>query len=248
VKRLRVIGIGPGGVDQLTVEAVAALNNVDVFVVVDKGIDDLVAMREEILARHTSGSARIVTVPEVARDRTPTDYGKAVDDWHDARALAWEEALAGIDGVGGMLVWGDPALYDSTLRIIERILDRGHTTFEYDVVPGVSSVHLLAARHRIVLHGVGEPVLITTGRRLAGDAKHANTLVVMLDGRLACADLKGDWDIWWGANLGTPDEALVAGRLSDVLPEIRASREAARAKRGLVMDVYLLRRVVIAGP
>ncbi len=248
MKRLRIVGIGPGGVDQLTVEAVAALNDVDVFVVVDKhrGVDDLVVAREEILARHTSGTARVVHVSDPERDRSPDDYGKAVSDWHEARAEAFERALGEIpdDQVGGFLVWGDPSLYDSTLRIVERILERGTLTFEYDVVPGVSSVQLLAARHRIVLHRIGEPTTITTGRRLADHAARGDdNLVVMLDGHLKCADLPGEWDIWWGANLGTSSEQLVAGRLSDVLPAIRSRREAAKAARGWVMDVYALRRI-----
>jgi precorrin-6A synthase len=245
VKRLRIVGIGPGGADQLTVEAVAALNDVDVFLVADKGIDDLVGLRQEILARHTTGQARVVPVVDPERDRSPADYGKAVVDWHEARAAAYEEVIVGIpdDQVGGFLVWGDPSLYDSTVRIVERILQRGNLAFEYDVVPGVSSVQLLAARHRIVLHRIGEPIVITTGRRLAGHvARGDDNLVVMLDGSLQCASLEGDWDIWWGVNLGTADEALVAGRLSDVLDEIRTAREGAKAERGWVMDTYLLRR------
>jgi precorrin-6A synthase len=245
MKRLRIVGIGPGGLDQLTVEAVAALRDVDVFVVANKGIEHLVALREEILARHTSGSARVVAVADPERDRIPQDYGKAVDDWHEARAVVFEQVIAEIpdDQTGGFLVWGDPSLYDSTIRIVERILARGNVSFEYDVVPGVSSVQLLAARHRIVLHRIGEPVVVTTGRRLADHAARGDdNLVVMLDGKLQCADLDGDWDIWWGVNLGTPDEALVAGRLSDVLPQIRAERDAAKAAHGWVMDTYLLRR------
>jgi precorrin-6A synthase len=75
-------------------------------------------------------------------------------------------------------------------------------------------------------------------------ASGADNLVVMLDGGLTCAELDGAaWDIWWGADLGTPDEALVAGRLVDVLPEIEAARAAVRTARGWVMDTYLLRRV-----
>ena len=244
MKRLRIVGIGPGGVDQLTLEAVHALREVDVFLVADKGVDDLVALREQLLAAHAP-NARVIAVPDPERDRAPNDYGRAVADWHEARAAAYEDVIAEIPDaqVGGFLVWGDPSLYDSTIRVVERVLERGAVDFEYDVVAGVSSVQLLAARHRIVLHRVGEPVVITTGRRLAEHAaKGDDNLVVMLDGHLQCAALEGDWEIWWGANLGTPDEALVSGRLIDVLPEIRKSRNEARAARGWVMDVYLLRR------
>jgi precorrin-6A synthase len=240
-----VVGIGPGGPDQLTVEAVEALNDVDVFLVPDKGVADLVGLRTELLARHVRGAFRLVEVPDPPRDRSAEDYGAAVGDWHEARAVAFERVIADLtEDVGGFLVWGDPSLYDSTLRIVERILARGRVSFDYDVVPGVSAVSLLAARHRIVLHPVGEPVVVTTGRRLTTTvAAGADNLVVMLDGDLTCAGLDGaDWDIWWGANLGTDDEALVAGRLRDVLEEVREARSRAKEARGWVMDTYLLRR------
>jgi precorrin-6A synthase len=249
LRRLRIIGIGPGGPDQLTVEAVEALNDVDVFLLPDKGIPDLVALREEILERHVRGSYRLVTVADPPRDRSPADltgYGAAVSDWHEARALALEQVIAELpEEVGGILVWGDPSLYDSTLRIVGDILSRGIVSFDHDVVPGVSSVSLLAARHRIVLHRVGEPVTVTTGRRLLDTVAVApvDNVVVMLDGDLACASLDtAAWDVWWGANLGTSNEALVAGRLADVLPRIRAARSRTKQARGWVMDTYLLRR------
>jgi precorrin-6A synthase len=245
-----VVGIGPGGPDQLTVEAVAALNDVDVFVVPvkDRGVDDLVAVREAICRRHITGDYRIVEVPDPPRDRSPADYDATVSAWHEARAVAIEAALAALDPdqVAGLLVWGDPSLYDSHLRIVERILARGVLSFSYDVVPGVSSVQLLAARHRIVLHRVGEQVTITTGRRLRSAVDGgADNLVVMLDGDLTCRQLSGDWEVWWGANLGTTAEALVAGRLRDVLPRIEELRAQAKAQRGWVMDTYLLRRCTV---
>jgi len=246
--RVRLIGIGPGGPDDLTVAAVRALDSVDVFLVADKnrGVDDLVALREEILRRHTSGSHRVIVVPDPPRDRTPQKYGAEVRDWHAARAAAYESVLreqVSEDETVGFLVWGDPSLYDSTIRVVERILERGVVRFEYDVVPGVSSVQLLAARHRLVLNTIGEPITITTGRRLPQDvAAGADNIVVMLDGGLACARLEGQWDIWWGANLGTGDEELVAGALTEVLPTIRDARGRAKQARGWVMDTYLLRR------
>jgi precorrin-6A synthase len=248
MRRLLLIGIGSGGPDQLTVEAVRALNEVDAFVVADKqrGVDDLVAIREEICRRHITGEYRVIAVPDPPRDRSPSSYGAEVDSWHEARAVAFEQVIRdriGADQTGGFLVWGDPALYDSTIRVVERILERGLVSFDYEVLPGISSVQVLAARHKIVLNRVGEPVTITTGRRLEETVgKVGDNIVVMLDGDLACTRLEGDWDIWWGANLGTADEVLVAGRVDEVLPEIHGRRDAARRARGWVMDTYLLRR------
>ncbi|MBO0222908.1 hypothetical protein J0689_26885, partial [Vibrio parahaemolyticus] len=82
------------------------------------------------------------------RDRRPADYGVAVEDWHAARAALYESLIAEHldEGErGAFLVWGDPSLYDSTLRILERVLARGRVAFTHDVIPGITSVQALAA-------------------------------------------------------------------------------------------------------
>jgi precorrin-6A synthase len=142
-------------------------------------------------------------------------------------------------------VWGDPALYDGTLRILDRIRDRGAVAFEVVSVPGISAVQALAAAHRIPLNRVGRPVVVTTGRRLADDGPPpgVDDVVVMLDAVDAFAALPGDsWEIYWGAYLGTPDEALVHGALGDVGAEIARRRAELRSRKGWIMDTYLLRR------
>jgi precorrin-6A synthase len=141
-------------------------------------------------------------------------------------------------------VWGDPAFYDSTIRVVESITDLG-VDLELSVIPGISSIQLLAARHKIILNRVGQPIHVTTGRRLLAEYSPAlGDVVVMLDGDLTCAALAGrfaDLMIYWGAQLGLDDEALVSGRLSEVIDDIRTRRAAIRTARGWVMDTYLLR-------
>jgi precorrin-6A synthase len=241
-RRLRVIGIGSGDPDQVTLEAVAAMRSVAYFVVADKGRDDpLLAAREALLARHV-GDTTVVAVRDPERDRTPADYDRAVLDWHDARAAAYEQVILDRPGDVGFLVWGDPAFYDSTIRIVEKVLARGHVEAEWDVLPGISSLQQLAARHRIVLHEIGQPITVTTARRLAeAVASGADNVLVMLSARLSLDGLD-DWQIWWGANLGTPHERLVAGRVADVAAEVERARAEAKAAAGWVMDAYLLRR------
>jgi precorrin-6A synthase len=249
VRTLLVIGIGMGDPDQLTRQAIRALNAVDVFFVVDKGgaTRELVELRSEICARHITGDYRIVEIPEVDRARASPEYREAVVDWHEQRAERFERAMLdelAPDGCGGLLVWGDPSLYDSTIRIVESIGRRGRLDFDFRVIPGISSVQQLAAAHRIVLNGIGEPVLITTGRRLAQAVESgAENVVVMLDGELACRALIGDeWEIYWGAYLGSPDETLVSGTLADVMGEITSTRAALKERKGWIMDTYLRRR------
>ena len=248
VDRVRIVGVGCGHPDQLTVEAVDALRSSDFAIVARKGAGDpLLAARQAIVDRHAPG-LEVVEVDDPERDRsasstgTQDEYEAVVADWHDARAARYEDVLAKRTGNAVFLTWGDPAFYDSTIRIVERILDRGNLVFSWDVVPGISALQLLAARHRIVLHEVGQPILVTTGRRLreAIDAGAENILVMLS----ASVDLTGldNWHIWWGANLGTDSEYLITGRAGEAAVGIAAARERVKAETGWVMDVYLLRR------
>ncbi|WP_106400263.1 precorrin-6A synthase (deacetylating) [Actinocorallia populi] len=257
MRRVRIIGIGPGHPDQVTAEAVRAMNEVAYFLVPDKsadhaGTDGLLRAREEICRRHLPGEYRVVTVRDPERDRDdPSDYRRAVEDWHEARAAAYEQAMLEHPGDVGFLVWGDPSLYDSTIRVVERVLARGNVSFDYDVIPGVSSLQLLAARHRLVLNDIGTSLTVTTGRRLPAEAAAGNdNLVVMLDGALRCRVLPdlSAWHIWWGANLGSPEEAVASGPLDQAMDDIVSARTQVKATAGWVMDTYLLRRTPAPRP
>jgi len=243
---LRIIGIGMGP-QHVTPEAAQALRGCDYVLAAQKtespADDGLLAVRRQVADAY---GVPLVAVPDPARDRgdhrhDPGAYPRAVADWHDARVEAYADVLAGRPGTVAMLVWGDPSLYDSGIRIAEALVARGALA-SYDVLPGISAPQLLAARHRLVLNDVGGAVHVTTGRRLreAVDAGLHN-LVVMLNRRLELGGLD-DWSVWWGGNLGAPGEELVAGRVGDVLPQIEVARERARARDGWVMDLYLLRR------
>lgn len=261
---MRILGVGMGP-QHVTPEVSAALRGCDYVIAAQKADDDgLLSARRVIAAAH---GVEVVTVPDPARDRDPSttatssDYGVAVRDWHAARVDAYAEVLRQRGGTAAFLVWGDPSLYDSTIRIVESLAEQwtahhpgadplpaDHHSLEYDVLPGISAPQLLAARHRIVLHRVGQPVHITTARRLRDDIDAGqHNLVVMLTGTL---DLTGldDWSIWWGANLGTDSEELVAGRVVDVADGIAQARTRAKEQAGWVMDVYLLRSPATVSP
>ncbi|CAM4209627.1 precorrin 6A synthase [Mycobacterium basiliense] len=242
-RHIHVIGIGAGDPDYVTVQAINALNDTQVFFAMDKGEAkrDLVELRRRICARFIREPGyRLVELPDPQRS-PDTDYREAVSDWHVARAQIWAEAIRaelGPDGVGAFLAWGDPALYDSTLRILATVAEE--VDIGYDVIPGITAVQALTARHRIPLNEVGAPVLITTGRQLRAHGLAGCTLV-MLDADCSFQTCPPETRIWWGAYLGTPDELLLAGTVGEVGARIAALRAQARARHGWIMDTYLLR-------
>jgi len=250
MRQLLIIGIGAGNPEHMTLQAVNALQRVDVLFVTDKGQEkeELVQARRQICERYAPGRAfRIVEIRDPERDRDPTDYHAAVSTWHERRTEVYAQLLAqhlGEQDCGAFLVWGDPCLYDSTLRIVEQIVARGLVALEYEVLPGITSIQALAARHRIPLNQIGEPVQITTGRRLAQDSLgQARDVVVLLDGECAFTTVADkEVEIYWGAYLGMPDEIVLAGPVHELADKIQQVRAAARKRKGWIMDIYLLRR------
>ncbi|VVO31904.1 hypothetical protein PS712_05082 [Pseudomonas fluorescens] len=250
MKKILVIGIGAGNPDYITMQAVKALNRVDVFFLMDKGQskDKLIDLRREICERYISDhDYRFVEAQSPERERGDVDYTSSVDELNLAKQRTFELLINEqmTDGqCGGFLVWGDPALYDSTVRILQAMLATGACAFEFEVIPGITSVQALAAQHKVPLNQIGRSVEITTGRRLAaGQVSDADSLVVMLDAQDAYRQVADqDTEIYWGAYLGTPDEILISGKLKDVADEIERVRKAARLANGWIMDTYLLHK------
>ena len=243
---LALIGIGTGGPDQLTLAAVRAINAAELILIPRKGADkaDLAQLRRAICADVLTNPDTVIAEFDLSvRDPSILDYIARVEQWHDAIAQVWARTIAAHLPGGGrvaLLVWGDPALYDSTLRIARRLPDA-----RVQVVPGLMSLNVLTAAHGITLNEVGAPFLVTTGRRLReeGWPGGIDTLVVMLDGECSFQHLDpAGVSIWWGAYVGMASQILLAGPLAQVGPAIVAAREEARARHGWIMDIYLLRR------
>lgn len=249
MKQLLLIGIGPGDPRQVTYEAVEAMQRATVFFVPDKGAakNELLQLRKTILARYVpQGDYRLIQVQDPQRDADAPDYAGAVNAWHQQRAALYarllEQELAPGD-IGAFLLWGEPALYDSTLRILDRVR-AGGVALALTVIPGISSVQALAARHQVPLNRIGEPLTILPARRLA-ELESVDNVVVMLDGHCAFAALDDPGlHIYWGAYIGSPDEVLISGPLQAVKARIVQVREQLRQRNGWIMDTYLLRRGV----
>lgn len=245
---LILIGIGTGDPEHLTLQAIRALNRADLVLIPRKGADkaDLADLRRTICAEVlTAPDTRIAEFDMPVRDPANPDYLSRVADWHEAIATRWEMAIDAHPGAEkvALLVWGDPALYDSSLRIAARLGERRALTVT--VIPGLMAPQVLTAAHGIPLNDLGAPFLVTTGRRLRDEGwpRGVDTLVVMLDGDCAFSALAPEGvTIWWGACLGLEGQITDHGPLAEAGPRIARTRARARAERGWIMDVYLLRR------
>jgi precorrin-6A synthase len=250
MRKILLIGIGAGNPDYITIQAIKALNQADVVFLLDKGEDkrDLSDFRRSICERHIENRYyRVVEVESPKRDTSKT-YLQGVHSWHREKSDIFTSLIANElaeDEVGAFLVWGDPSLYDSTLRIIDRILADSALSFEYQVIPGITSIQALAAEHKISLNPIGEPVQITTGRMLRENRpvpNSDNTVVMLDDGSGLSSIAEQDAEIFWGAYLGTPDQLLISGNLKNQAANILKARAEARARKGWIMDTYILRQ------
>jgi len=240
---LWLIGIGTGNPDHLTLEGRRALREAALVLVPRKGPDkaDLADLRHTILTACNS-PALVVEFDMPVRDES-LPYTARVTAWHDEIAQIWSDALrkAGTDGPVALLVWGDPGLYDSTLRIAARLSPEPRLR----VIPGITALQALTAAHAIPFNTINGAVTVTTGRRLRdhGWPEGAETVVVMLDGACSFQGLAPQGlRIWWGAYLGMAEQILESGPLAEAGPRIVAARTEARARHGWIMDSYLLRR------
>jgi precorrin-6A synthase len=248
VLTLSLIGIGCGDPEQLTLAAIGAINAADLILIPRKGEEktDLAELRRKICGRVlTNRTTKLIEFDLPVRDTAREDYRGGVDDWHDAVAAVWSREIEANIGAGSrvaFLIWGDPSLYDSSLRIARRL----EPLPEIEVIPGVTALQALCAAHAIPLNEIGAPFLVTTGRQLRekGWPEGVTTVAVMLDGVTAFQALDPDGlQIWWGAYLGMPQQIIFSGPLAETGAGIIEARAEARQRHGWIMDCYILKRV-----
>lgn len=241
---LTLIGIGTGNPDHLTFQGASAIRDADLILIPRKGENkaDLAGLREEIIAQVTDTAPQIAYF-DIPKRRADDGYLRGVDEWHDAIALRWQEAIAAHPDAKrvALLIWGDPSLYDSSLRIASRLKPQPETR----VIPGITALQALTAAHAIPINDLGAPYVVTTGRRIRDEGwpLNASKVAVMLDGECSFQSLEmADYEIWWGAYVGMKEEILIHGPLADLASQIIETRAKARADHGWIMDIYLLKR------
>jgi len=249
---LTLIGIGTGNPEHLTHAGARAIREADLILIPRKGAgkDDLAGLREEIINNVAGDAPARIAYFDIPSRRSDQGYLQGVDNWHAAIAVIWRDTIATADPAPqrvALLIWGDPSLYDSSLRIAARLDPRPDTS----VIPGITALQALTAAHAIALNDIGAPVLVTTGRRLRDEGwpDGVDTVAVMLDGKCSfqTLDPKG-FDIWWGAYLGMTNQLLINGNLAEVSDQILRRRAEARDAHGWIMDIYILKKCAPRDP
>ena len=243
---LWLIGIGTGNPDHVTFQAAEAIRKADLILIPRKGPNkaDLADIRHQIIAKVAAEALPRVIEFDIPVRKADGNYLDGVSDWHDAIAIVWQQTITLHEADNkrvALLVWGDPSLYDSTLRIADRLEPKPNIT----VIPGITSLQVLTAAHAIPINRIGAPFTVTTGRKLRenGWPEGADTIAVMLDGECSFQHLEAEnFEIWWGAYVGMPEQILLSGKLHEIRDTIVNYRAESREKHGWIMDIYVLRK------
>ena len=241
---LLLIGIGTGNPDHITRQAEKAIASADWIMIPTKGDNkaDLADLRHDICAQIAGVDlSRILEFELPVRDPA-IPYVDRVHHWHDAIADVWQETIQVNIKTGkvALLIWGDPSLYDSSLRIASRLNPAPKIT----VLPGLTSLQVLTAAHAIPINELAHPFVVTTGRQLRdnGWPTGMDTVAVMLDGECSFQSLENqNCQIYWGAYVGMKEEILIQGPLDQVTDQIVETRAKARENHGWIMDIYVLK-------
>lgn len=244
--KIFLIGMGTGNPKHLTLEGVNTLKKMDLILLPKKNIKkkELFNIRKYLCKTIISKEKIIIEEYEVPQRSEELNYNNSVNIWHEKISKNIKEIINKYQKNTkklAFLIWGDPGLYDSTLRIINKI----KIEHKLKVVSGISSIQSLTSAYSISLNEIGGSVLITTGRKLNEDMfKDNQNVLVMLDGKCSFKVLDPcKYYIWWGAYLGMKKQILIKGLLNDVYKKIASQRKKAKNKNGWLMDTYLLKKI-----
>ncbi len=239
-KKIYLIGIGPGDPKYLTVEAIETIKKLNTFLIpVKKGSkEELTHIRKKIIEYcRTDRNFQIIELHFPERKKS-SSYKNSVEEWRNKKAEIILNVMKEID-TAGLLIWGDPSLYDGHIDIVKEV--QKHIPLELEIIPGISSISVLAAKHKISLNKIGSSIFITTPRGLRQMKEISHNTIVFLDNYETFRLFKEkDLKIYWGAYLGTEKEVLFSGNLKDCLEQLIELRRQLKKKNGWIMELYLL--------
>ena len=242
VKKVYLIGMGPGNLKYLTLEAVDLIKRLPLFLIPLKSSKKtyLTEKRKEILYKiRKDRNFKIVEIPFPERKRS-FQYKEAVISWRRKKAEILIKVLQKESTEeAGFIIWGDPSIYDGHIEIFKDV--QKQIPIEFEIIPGISAFQILSAKHKIPLTRIAGSLLFTTPRGLKKFSEIKENTVVFLDNYESYRKFnQKDLKIYWGAYLGTEKEVLLSGRLSEVKEKIIELRRKLRKENGWIMEIYFL--------
>jgi len=243
VKKLYLIGIGPGDPKYLTLEAKELMERLEIFFVPEKkeGKSELTQKRLEII-KFVKGNKpfRVVNLPFPERERG-LNYREKVKEWRSQKARILKVALEKEEKEeAGFLIWGDPSLYDGHIDMMKEV--ERELEIEWEVVPGLSSFQVLSARAKVSLTNIATPLSFHTPRTLRKLKELEYPVVVFLDNYETFQLFKEkELEICWGAYVGNEEELILKGPFKELAPIIKAQRKTLKEKKGYLMEIYFLK-------
>ena len=242
VKKVYLIGMGPGNLKYLTLEAVDLIKRLPLFLIPLKSSKKtyLTEKRKEILYKiRKDQNFKIVEIPFPERKRS-FQYKEAVISWRRKKAEILIKVLQKESTEeAGFIVWGDPSIYDGHIEIFKDV--QKQIPIEFEIIPGISAFQILSAKHKIPLTKIAGSLLFTTPRRLKKFSEIKENTVVFLDNYESYRKFnQKDLKIYWGAYLGTEKEVLLSGKLSEVKEKLIELRRKLRKENGWIMEIYFL--------
>jgi len=243
VKKLYLIGIGPGDPKYLTLQAKELIERLELFFVPEKkeGKSELTKKRLEIV-KFVKGNRPFSVVPLSFPERKKgLNYREKVREWRKEKAKILKEALEREEKEeAGFLIWGDPSLYDGHIEIMKEV--EKELEIEWEVVPGLSSFQVLSAKAKVSLTNIATPLSFHTPRTLRKLKELEHTVVVFLDNYETFQLFKEkELEICWGAYVGNEEELILKGSIKDLASVIKAQRKVLKEKKGYLMEIYFLK-------
>jgi precorrin-6A synthase len=239
-KKVYLIGIGPGDPKYLTLEAVEVIKRLNTFLIPLKKGDkeELTKIRKKVIEFCRPDKNFEIIELEFPERKKSTFYKESVEEWRNKKAEIILKAMERVNEAG-FLVVGDPGLYDGHIEIFKKI--QKQIPLEIEVIPGISSINVLSAKHKISLNKIAGTIIITTPRGLRKLKEISSNTVVLLDNYETFRLFKDKkLKIYWGAYLGTKKEALFSGWLTECFEKLIEIRRSLKEKHGWIMETYLL--------